>query len=70
MRPPAGGISVVAGQSGAPALLCAAMEIAGLAAGHAQTANSPMLEVPARAVPVPSTVSPQMAGFVDSHLGR
>jgi len=71
MRLPAGGISVVVtGQLGAAALLCSAIEIAGPAARHAQTAYSPMLEVPARGVPVASTVSPQIAGFFDKHLGR
>ena len=30
----------------------------------AQTANSAMLEVPARSVPVPTTVSPQMAKII------
>jgi monoterpene epsilon-lactone hydrolase len=46
------------------ASLCAAMGMAGLAAGHAQTANPPVLEVPAHPVPVPSTVSPQMAKII------
>jgi monoterpene epsilon-lactone hydrolase len=48
----------------ARALLCAAMGMAGLAVAHAQTANSPVLEVPAHSVPVPTTVSPQMAKII------
>jgi len=55
---------VVARQLGIITLLCTAMEMTGTAAGNAQTANSPMLEVPARAVPVPTTVSPQMAKII------
>jgi monoterpene epsilon-lactone hydrolase len=49
---------------GAAVLLCAAMGISGLSAAHAQTAETPMLQVPARSVPVPSTVSPQMAKII------
>ncbi|HWX08126.1 MAG TPA: alpha/beta hydrolase [Bradyrhizobium sp.] len=49
---------------GAAALLCAAVGTAGLAVGHAQTPNPPVLEVPAHSVPVPSTVSPQMAKII------
>src|SRR3984893_17005964 len=65
----AGGIrTTVKRQLSATALLCAAMGMAGLMAGHAQTANPPMLEVPARAVPVPTTVSPQMAKIVGAPL--
>src|ERR1700730_9580585 len=65
----AGGIrTTVKRQLSATALLCAAMGMAGLMAGHAQTANPPMLEVPARSVPVPTTVSPQMAKIVGAPL--
>jgi epsilon-lactone hydrolase len=65
MRRSVGGIRmVVPRQLGIATLLCAAMEMTGPAAGHAQTANPPMLEVPARAVPVPSDVSPQMAKII------
>src|ERR1700738_4853194 len=65
MRRRASGIRmVVTGQLSATALLCAAMGTAGLAAAHAQTANSPMLEVPAHSVPVPTDVSPQMAKII------
>jgi epsilon-lactone hydrolase len=53
---------------GATALLCAAAGWAGSAAGQTQTANSPMLEVPARSVPVPSDVSPQMAKIIGAPL--
>jgi monoterpene epsilon-lactone hydrolase len=49
-------------------LLCAAMAAAGLSAAAAQTAASPVLDVPARAVPVPSTVSPQMAKIIGAPL--
>jgi monoterpene epsilon-lactone hydrolase len=51
----------------APALLCAAIGFVGLPA-HAQTASSVALEVPARSVPVPPTVSPQMAKIVGAPL--
>src|SRR5258708_7829108 len=69
MRPPANGIRIVViWQISAAALLCAAMEMAALAAGHAQTVNPPMLEVPAPSVPVPSTVSPQMAKIIGAPL--
>jgi acetyl esterase/lipase len=47
---------------GAAALCCAAVGAAG--PGHAQTTNPPVLEVPAHSVPVPSTVSPQMAKII------
>jgi epsilon-lactone hydrolase len=40
----------------------------GSPAGHAQTAGAAMLEVPARSVPVPSTVSPQMAKIIGAPL--
>ena len=53
---------------GAIAFLCAAIEITGSAALHAQTADAPMLQVPARAVPVPSDVSPQMAKIIGMPL--
>ena len=55
---------VVTRQPSATAVLCAAMGMAGLVAAHAQTANSPILEVPAHSVPVPTTVSPQMAKII------
>jgi epsilon-lactone hydrolase len=53
--------------SAAP-FLCAAMLAVGSAAGHAQTADTGMLQVPARSVPVPSTVSPQMAKIIGMPL--
>ena len=53
---------------GAMAFLCAAIEITGSAALHAQNADAPMLQVPARAVPVPSDVSPQMAKIIGMPL--
>jgi epsilon-lactone hydrolase len=49
---------------GAIAVLCAAIEITGSVAVRAQNADAPMLQVPARAVPVPSDVSPQMAKII------
>jgi len=52
---------------GALALLCAAIGFVGLPA-YAQTASSVALEVPARSVPVPPTVSPQMAKIVGAPL--
>jgi acetyl esterase/lipase len=71
MGRPASGIRIlvtwkfsVTWKSSATVLLCAAVGMLGLSAGSAQTANPPMLEVPARAVPVPSTVSPQMAKII------
>jgi acetyl esterase/lipase len=39
-----------------------------LPAGHGQTADPAMLEVPARFVPVPTTVSPQMAKIIGAPL--
>jgi acetyl esterase/lipase len=45
-------------------ILCAAMGIAGLSAARAQSSEAGMLNVPARSVPVPSTVSPQMAKII------
>src|SRR4051812_48778745 len=47
----------------AAAVLCAAFGMS-TAPGNAQTANAPVLEVPAHSVPVPSTVSPQMAKII------
>jgi epsilon-lactone hydrolase len=58
------GNAMKATKLGAAALLCAAVGTAGLAVAHAQTANPPVLEVPAHSVPVPSTVSPQMAKII------
>src|SRR6202171_1685295 len=55
-------------KSGATALLCVAIGMVGSPAGHAQTAGAAMLEVPARSVPVPSTVSPQMAKIIGAPL--
>jgi epsilon-lactone hydrolase len=52
----------------ATALLCAAVGISGLSAAKAQTVSAPMLEVPARAVPVPSDVSPQLAKIIGMPL--
>ena len=53
---------------GAIAVLCAAIEITGSVAVRAQNADAPMLQVPARAVPVPSDVSPQMAKIIGMPL--
>jgi epsilon-lactone hydrolase len=58
------GNAMKATKLGAAALLCAAVGTAGLAVAHAQTTNPPVLEVPAHSVPVPSTVSPQMAKII------
>jgi monoterpene epsilon-lactone hydrolase len=52
----------------AAVLGCTAMGIVGLPAAHAQSANSAALEVPARSVPVPTTVSPQMAKIIGAPL--
>jgi acetyl esterase/lipase len=52
----------------ATTLLCAAMGAAGLPAATAQTAAPPVLELPARSVPVPTTVSPQMAKIIGAPL--
>jgi epsilon-lactone hydrolase len=69
MRLPADGIGVgVTGKFRAAACLCAAIGIVSFAPGHAQTADAPMLQVPARSVPVPTTVSPQMAKIVGAPL--
>jgi monoterpene epsilon-lactone hydrolase len=53
---------------GVTGLLCVAMGITGLSGAHAQTADAPMLQVPGRAVPVPSDVSPQMAKIIGAPL--
>jgi monoterpene epsilon-lactone hydrolase len=53
---------------GAAALLCTAMTLAGSSAGHAQSADATMLQVPAKAVPVPGTVSPQLAKIIGMPL--
>jgi monoterpene epsilon-lactone hydrolase len=73
MRTPANGIHVpvtckLTWKSGATAILCAAMAMLGSPAGHAQTAGAVMPEVPARSVPVPTTVSPQMAKIIGAPL--
>jgi epsilon-lactone hydrolase len=57
-----------AGKLRAAMRVCVAIGIVGFAPGHAQTADAPMLQVPARSVPVPSTVSPQMAKIVGAPL--
>jgi epsilon-lactone hydrolase len=65
MRKPANGIrNVVTSRLRAATLLCAAMAMAGLTAAQAQTAATGILDVPARSVPVPTTVSPQMAKII------
>jgi monoterpene epsilon-lactone hydrolase len=53
---------------GVTAVLCAAMGISGSVAVRAQSTEAPMLQVPARAVPVPSDVSPQMAKIIGMPL--
>jgi epsilon-lactone hydrolase len=78
MRAPANGIHIPViskltsikstWKSGATALLCAAMGMIGSPAAHAQTAGAAMLEVPAHSVPVPATVSPQMAKIIGAPL--
>jgi epsilon-lactone hydrolase len=60
--------TVLTWKFGAAALFCAAAGMVGLTAGHAQIANSSVLEVPARSVPVPTTVSPQMAKIIGAPL--
>ena len=60
MRKPADGIRI---------FLCAAMAMVGLStSAHAQTADAGMLNVPAHLVPVPTTVSPQMAKIIGAPL--
>jgi acetyl esterase/lipase len=59
-KPAAGNRTFVTSRLRATAL-CAAMGATGLPAATAQTAATPVLEVPARSVPVPTTVSPQLA---------
>src|SRR4051794_33032237 len=54
----------VALKSGAAAVFCAGFGILGSSIGNAQTATMPMLDVPARSVPVPGDVSPQMAKII------
>lgn len=49
-------------------LLCAAMGAAGSSAARAQSSEAGMLNVPARSVPVPGTVSPQMAKIIGAPL--
>jgi epsilon-lactone hydrolase len=78
MRTPANGILIPVTRKltwikstwkwGATALLCVATGLVGSPAGHAQTAGAAMLEVPARSVPVPTTVSPQMAKIIGAPL--
>src|SRR3979490_3534605 len=48
-------------------ILCAAMGMAGSSAARAQS-EAGMRNVPARSVPVPSTVSPQMAKIIGAPL--
>jgi epsilon-lactone hydrolase len=69
MRRTTDGIRIfVTDKFGVAAFLCVAIAIGNPATGRAQTADAPMLQVPARAVPVPSTVSPQMAKIVGAPL--
>ncbi len=56
------------GKFGTAAFLCVAIAIGNSAPVRAQTAETPMLQVPARLVPVPSTVSPQMAKIIGAPL--
>lgn len=53
---------------GAAALLCAAVGAVCFSAVRAQTAETPVLQVPPRSVPVPATVSPQMARIIGAPL--
>jgi monoterpene epsilon-lactone hydrolase len=74
MKRPTGGIGMAALPAAraaivtCAALLCAAMGTAGWQAADAQTAEAGMLNVPARAVPVPADVSPQMAKIIGAPL--
>jgi monoterpene epsilon-lactone hydrolase len=64
MKKPISGIwKVVTSKLRAATLLCAAMGMVGSTAADAQA-----LDVPARSVPVPSTVSPQMAKIIGAPL--
>jgi monoterpene epsilon-lactone hydrolase len=58
----------VTGKFGAAAFLCVAIAIGSPAAVRAQTTETPMLQVPARSVPVPTTVSPQLAKIIGAPL--
>src|SRR4051795_2493779 len=64
MSAPANEIRIRVTWKPAAAVLCAAVGMLSAASGNAQTANAPVLEVPARSVPVPGTVSPQMAKII------
>ncbi len=59
---------VVRSGSGRSAALYVAIAMIGLPSLHAQTTESPVLQVPAHSVPVPSTVSPQMAKIIGAPL--
>jgi epsilon-lactone hydrolase len=59
---------VVRSGSGRSAALYVAIAMIGLPSVHAQTTESPVLQVPAHSVPVPSTVSPQMAKIIGAPL--
>src|ERR1700709_972956 len=56
--------SHVAGRIFAGVASIAVAALGAPAAGHAQTAANGALDVPARSVPVPTTVSPQMAKII------
>jgi acetyl esterase/lipase len=58
----------VTGKFGAAAFLCVALAIGTPPAARAQATETPMLQVPARLVPVPSTVSPQLAKIIGAPL--
>jgi hypothetical protein len=69
MRKPADRVRfVVTRQLRTAVFLCAAMAMIGFPAARAQTADAGMLNVPARSVPVPSSVSPQMAKIIGPPL--
>jgi monoterpene epsilon-lactone hydrolase len=69
MRRTTDGIRVfVGGKPGLAVFLCVAIAIGNSVMAQAQTADAPMLQVPARSVPVPATVSPQMAKIVGAPL--
>jgi acetyl esterase/lipase len=55
-------------RSSAIVMLCAIASLSGLAAAQAQTASPAALDVPARSVPVPTTVSPQLQKIIGAPL--
>jgi monoterpene epsilon-lactone hydrolase len=68
MRTPSEPSRIAVSRNLGATLLCAAMGMTGFSAAYAQTTDAAKLEVPARSVPVPTTVSPQMAKIIGQPL--